>query len=120
MDRAAAASLDLVIPIYNEERVLPVLLERLDEVFAPEVLAANRISRVRYRFVDDGSRDHSAAIIAGHTGHPGRVVLYRLSRNFGHPNAVSAGLDHATGDTVAVLDADLQDPPELVLERLAR
>jgi dolichol-phosphate mannosyltransferase len=120
MDRAAAASLDLVIPIYNEERVLPALLARLDEVFAPDVLAENGISRIRYRFVDDGSHDRSAAILAGHSGHPGRVVLYRLSRNFGHPSAVSAGLDHATADAVAVLDADLQDPPELVLEMLAR
>jgi dolichol-phosphate mannosyltransferase len=48
------------------------------------------------------------------------VVVYRLSRNFGHPNAVSAGLDHADADVVAVLDADLQDPPELVLEMLDR
>lgn len=120
MDRAANASVDLVIPIYNEERVLPALLQRLDEVFAPDVLAARGISRVRYRFVDDGSRDASADILSNHDRHPGRVVLYRLSRNFGHASAVSAGLDHADADVVAVLDADLQDPPELVLDMLDR
>jgi glycosyltransferase involved in cell wall biosynthesis len=120
MDRAAAASLDLVIPIYNEEHVLPALLGRLDEVFTPAALEAKGISRVRYRFVDDGSRDRSAEILARHDGQPGSVIVYRLSRNFGHPNAVSAGLDHADADVVAVLDADLQDPPELVLEMIDR
>jgi len=120
MDRAANASVDLVIPIYNEERVLPTLLQRLDEVFAPDVLETHGISRVRYRFVDDGSRDASAELLANHDRHPERVVLYRLSRNFGHASAVSAGLDHADADVVAVLDADLQDPPELVLDMLAR
>jgi glycosyltransferase involved in cell wall biosynthesis len=120
MDRAAVASLDLVIPIYNEEHVLPALLGRLDEVLTPAALEAKGISRVRYRFVDDGSRDRSAEILARHDGQPGSVIVFRLSRNFGHPNAVSAGLDHADADVVAVLDADLQDPPELVLEMIDR
>jgi glycosyltransferase involved in cell wall biosynthesis len=120
MKRVTPASLDLVIPIYNEEQVLPTLLQRLDEVFSPEVLEANGIASVRYRFVDDGSRDRSAEILARHEGIAGRVVVYRLSRNFGHPNAVSAGLDHATADAVVVLDADLQDPPELILDMLVR
>ncbi len=120
MPRPSPATLDLVIPIYDEERVLPTLLSRLDEVFSPAALADHGISRVRYRFVDDGSRDASAAVICDHKAPPGRIVLYRLSRNFGHPNAVSAGLDHADADAVAVLDADLQDPPELVLEMLER
>ena len=57
MDRAAPASLDLVIPVYDEETVLPALLARLDDVFAAPVLEEKGISRVRYRFVDDGSRD---------------------------------------------------------------
>jgi glycosyltransferase involved in cell wall biosynthesis len=120
MDRSAPASVDLVIPIYNEESVLPALLRRLDQVFSPAELEARNIARVRYRFVDDGSRDRSAEILARHAGHPGRVVVYRLSRNFGHANAVSAGLDHADADVVAVMDADLQDPPEVVLEMLDR
>ncbi len=120
MPRVPEADLDLVIPVYNEERVLPALLRRLDEVFSPETLEANGIGRIRYRFVDDGSQDRSAEILATHSGINDRVVVYRLSRNFGHPNAISAGLDYANADAVAVLDADLQDPPELILGMLER
>ena len=120
MDRESPVKLDLVVPVYNEEDVLPLFLRRLDEVFTPETLRSHGIERIRFRLVDDGSRDRSAQIVGARTTSDERFVLYRLSRNFGHPGALTAGLDHADGDVVAVLDADLQDPPELVLEMLKR
>ena len=120
MERASPVKLDLVVPVYNEEDVLPLFLRRLDDIFTPETLRSHGIERIRFRLVDDGSRDRSAQIVGARIASDERFVLYRLSRNFGHPNALTAGLDHADGDVVAILDADLQDPPELILERLKR
>jgi dolichol-phosphate mannosyltransferase len=120
MDREAPVKLDLVVPVYDEEDVLPLFLQRLDDVFTPEALRSHGIERIRFRIVDDGSRDRSAQIVGARIASDERFVLYRLSRNFGHQGALTAGLDHADGDAVAVLDADLQDPPELVLEMLKR
>ncbi len=120
MDRESPVKLDLVVPVYNEEDVLPLFLRRLDDVFTPETLRSHGIERIRFRLVDDGSRDRSAQIVGARSTSDERFVLYRLSRNFGHPNALTAGLDHADGDVVAILDADLQDPPELVFEMLKR
>jgi polyisoprenyl-phosphate glycosyltransferase len=111
--------LDLIIPVYNEETTLPFLRERLNEVFPSSVLKEHGIRSVQYLLVDDGSKDQSAATIVDYIrqGFPARLI--RLSRNFGHQNAVTAGLENAKGDVVAVLDADLQDPPEVVLEMIA-
>jgi len=111
---SAAPRLSVVIPVYNEEAVLPLLVERLTRVLDtlagdPEVL-----------FVNDGSRDRSLEILAAAAARDGRLKVLDLSRNFGHPAAITAGLDHATGDAVVVMDADLQDPPELIPELLAR
>ena len=97
-----------VIPIYNEEQNLPDLLRRttaaLDLTGRPWELL----------LVDDGSRDRSAQIIRdAHAADP-RVKLIALSRNFGHQPAVTAGVHHAAGDAVILLDGDLQDPPELI------
>jgi dolichol-phosphate mannosyltransferase len=118
--RDSPLSLEIVIPVYNEETVLHLLLARLRAVFAPEELARHRIASVRYLIVDDGSADRTAAILADEVGRglPARVCC--LSRNFGHQNAVSAGLDLADADVVAVMDADLQDPPEAILAMLER
>lgn len=106
------SSLDIVIPIYNEEAVLDLLWDRIDKVFTLPAREGLGLGRVRYIFVDDGSRDRSAALIAERIRSGASAVLYRLSRNFGHQAAVAAGLDHADADAVAVMDADLQDPPE--------
>lgn len=119
-DRGEALTLDLVIPLYNEAEVIDILFETLDRTFSPENLGARNVVEVRYLFVDDGSSDSSAQIIAERIRAGASAVLYRLSRNFGHANAVSAGIDQATADLVAVLDADLQDPPEVVLEMIDR
>ena len=109
-----------MIPVYNESEVLDVLFEHLDRTFSDDVLAEKRLSRVRYVLVDDGSTDDTARIIAAkiHDGSP--ALLIRLSRNFGHASAISAGLDHSTADLVALLDADLQDPPAVVLKMIDR
>ena len=84
-----------------------------------ENLQLNQINSVRYLFIDDGSKDKSAEIINGYIKEGINATLYRFTRNFGHQNAVSAGLDNSTSDVVAVLDADLQDPPEVVLLMIA-
>jgi len=120
MKRADPVTLDIVIPIYNEEEALPALFERLQVVFAPDALRAAAIERVRFLIIDDGSTDRSAEIVARFIREGTSAVLYRLSRNFGHQSAVSAGLDRSTADLVAVLDADLQDPPEIVLDMVRR
>jgi polyisoprenyl-phosphate glycosyltransferase len=118
--RDRPVTLDLVIPIWNEEAVLGLLFERLAEAFSPARCAQSGIASVRYVIVDDGSRDRSAEMVRSAIERGAPAVLLRLSRNFGHQAAVSAGLDHATADLVAVIDADLQDPPELVHEMTAR
>jgi dolichol-phosphate mannosyltransferase len=121
MDTAARTrTLDLVIPIYNEAESLEMLFQELDRTFSRANLASKDIGRVRYLFVDDGSSDASARIVSEKIRAGAPAALYRLSRNFGHANALCAGLDHATADLVAVLDADLQDPPAVVLEMIDR
>lgn len=104
----------LVLPVFNEEAVLPILLPRLDALLEQLDGSAEVI------FVDDGSRDLSAFILEQRARTDARFRYIGLSRNFGHQVAISAGLDHARGEAVAVLDADLQDPPELLLELAAK
>jgi dolichol-phosphate mannosyltransferase len=115
---ARALTLDVVIPMYNEAEVLGLLFETLDRTFSWEHLTPRNIARVRYIFIDDGSSDDSARIVSDRIRAGAPAALYRLSRNFGHANALCAGLDHATADLVAFLDADLQDPPEVVLRMI--
>jgi dolichol-phosphate mannosyltransferase len=119
-DRGLEVTLDVVVPVYNEEDVLGLLFEGLDAAFAPARLAAHGIRGVHYILVDDGSTDRSPSLIASAIEGGLPATLIRFSRNFGHQAAVSAGLAHAAGDVVAVIDADLQDPPELVLEMVDR
>ena len=118
--REGYPSLDIVIPVYNEETVLPLLFERLESVFSPQALNRHHISRVRYVFVDDGSRDRTADIIHHYIRQGAPASLYRLSRNFGHQNALCAGIHHADADIVSILDADLQDPPEVIFEMIEK
>jgi dolichol-phosphate mannosyltransferase len=100
--------ISVVIPIFNEEQNLPELLRRT----AAALLTLGDDWEIL--FVDDGSRDASASIIrAAHAADP-RIKLLALSRNFGHQPAVTAGIHHARGDAVILLDGDLQDPPELI------
>jgi polyisoprenyl-phosphate glycosyltransferase len=103
-----------VIPVHNEESVLPELHRRLAEV------AGSLEGKSEFVLVDDGSADGSAEVIRGLRQSDPRVKLVSLSRNFGHQVAISAGLDFASGDAVVIMDADLQDPPEVVPELAER
>lgn len=102
--------LSCVIPVYNEREVLPLCLQRLARV--SDSLGIN----CELLFVDDGSRDGSAEYLIEQAGDNPAIKVIRLSRNFGKEAALTAGLDYARGDAVIVLDADLQDPPELIPE----
>ncbi len=105
----------VVVPCYNEENMIEAFLERIRCV--PQGLPEYAFG---YVFVDDGSRDGTAARVVDEAGHDPRVKLVRLSRNFGHQRAITAGLDFCQGDFVVVIDADLQDPPEAIPEILGR
>ena len=109
-----APTLSLVLPVYNEEEVLPALLERLRTLLERLKLSTEVI------FVDDGSADRTLPLLREAAGADPRLRILSLSRNFGHQPAISAGLDHALGDAVVVMDGDLQDPPEVVAELVAR
>ncbi len=100
--------LSVVVPVFNEQENLPTLLTRLTTVMATIGLAYEII------FVDDGSRDASVDLLCRFAGDDARIRVIELARNFGHQVAISAGLDHARGNGVIVMDADLQDPPEVL------
>jgi dolichol-phosphate mannosyltransferase len=102
-----APRISVVVPVYNEEENLPVLYDRLVAVLRP-------LGSYEIVFVDDGSRDGSAGIVGDLERRDAGVRLVSFSRNFGHQAALSAGLDHARGRAVVLMDADLQDPPELL------
>jgi glycosyltransferase involved in cell wall biosynthesis len=105
---ARRAELSVVAPVYNESDNIGPLLERL----AP--ILADCVSSYEIIFVDDGSTDHTLAILrAAHAADP-RVRALSLSRNFGKEVAIAAGLDHAQGAAVVIMDADLQHPPEAI------
>ncbi len=100
----------IVIPVFNEEAVLPELVARLTALFDTQ-----RDYRWRAVLVDDGSRDGSAAFVAATAARDPRFEPVELSRNFGFQAALSAGLAHAReADAIVTMDADLQDPPEVI------
>jgi dolichol-phosphate mannosyltransferase len=98
----------IVVPFLNEKENLPVLLERLAGTFA------GRAEDWELLLVDDGSTDGSAEWAVAQAQANSHVRVVRLSRNFGHQLAITAGLDRSDGDAVVVMDADLQDPPETI------
>jgi glycosyltransferase involved in cell wall biosynthesis len=104
--------LSIVIPVYNEAEVLPQLLSTLERVMAGTAISYELI------VVDDGSSDGTASILKAAAAEDRRLKVLSFSRNFGHQAAITAGLDHASGEAVVVMDADLQDPPELLPEML--
>jgi len=104
----------IIIPVYNEEETLPELRRRLGELLdrldgSGEIL-----------LVDDGSTDRSFELMSASVDADSRFRAIRLSRNFGHQLAITAGIDLAQGDAVVIMDADLQDPPEVVVEMAER
>ncbi|MEO0108591.1 MAG: glycosyltransferase family 2 protein [candidate division WOR-3 bacterium] len=104
--------ISVVVPVYSERDVLPETYRRTRAVLSRLDLD------YEFVFVDDGSRDDSYEILADLARQDPRVRVLRLSRNFGQQIAVTAGLDHAAGDVVVVMDADLQDDPELIRQFL--
>lgn len=100
--------LSVVVPAYNEEEVLPTFHERLSKVLDSMEVDAEIV------YVNDGSMDHTMAVLQAAREKDPRIAILDLSRNFGKEIAMTAGLDHAHGDVVVVIDADLQDPPELI------
>src|SRR5215218_6148206 len=104
----------VVVPVFNEQEGLAELQRRIDEALGG-IDGGHEVV-----YVDDGSVDGSAALLEVVARERDDVVLVRLSRNFGMEIAMSAGMDHTRGDFVALLHADLQDPPELIVEMLVR
>lgn len=106
-------TLSIIIPMYNEEESLPLLYNRLTG------LADNiKDYDIEFLFVNDGSKDNSLEIVKQLHKVDKRVCYLNLSRNFGKEVAMGAAFDYVTGDAVAIIDADLQDPPELIIEML--
>ena len=103
--------LSIGIPVYNEEEVLPELLKRVLCVLDQVPGGPHEVV-----FVDDGSTDRSRQLLLKAARRDVRVKVVVLSRNFGHQAALSAALDHATGDALVLMDADLQDEPEVIPE----
>ncbi len=110
-------TLTVVIPIFNEEEVLPELARRLREVIA---VWETQIASWEVVFVNDGSRDESLTQLKALAAAEPRFKVISFSRNFGHQMAITAGLDRAEGEAVVIMDADLQDPPEVVSEMITR
>jgi glycosyltransferase involved in cell wall biosynthesis len=98
----------IVVPVYNEEAILPMFVERLTR------LLEGMGEPFEIIFVNDGSRDTSPSLLREFRAKDERVKYVSLSRNFGHQVAITAGLDHAAGAAVVVMDADQQDPPEVI------
>ena len=104
----------LIIPVYNEQESIASLLARLDSL-------DNSVSSYQFEllFINDGSQDKTLDIITKHAQKDTRISYINLSRNFGKEIAMLAGIDHAEGDAAVIIDADLQDPPELIKEMIA-
>jgi len=107
--------LSVIIPCFNEEEVIHETVRRLKS-FCSEL---NNLD-IELIFVDDGSRDHTRDILKDFIAEDSRVKLIGFARNFGHQIAVTAGIDAANGDAVVLIDADLQDPPEVIHQMVAK
>jgi dolichol-phosphate mannosyltransferase len=102
----------IVVPMYNEEEVIAETYKRLSEVMQRQPETYELV------FVNDGSRDRTTSIVREIAARDSALRLIDFSRNFGHQVAISAGMDYAVGDAIVVIDADLQDPPEVILQMI--
>lgn len=107
--------ISLIVPCYNEEEALPILYNAICDV-------ANDLSAYEFEFIfiNDGSRDRTSEVIKSIADKDSRVRYIIFSRNFGKESAMYAGLEKSKGDYVAILDADMQDPPSLIPEMVRR
>lgn len=105
--------ISIIIPAYNEEEALPALMERITK-FADDTKDYD----FEFLFVNDGSKDRTIELIKEYRKKDKRVCYVDFARNFGKETAMKAGIDYATGDAVVFLDADLQDPPEVITEMI--
>lgn len=105
-------TLDIIVPVFNEEDCLDEILRRLNGVKD----SFKNILDVSFLFVNDGSRDKSADILKAFSEKYDYVKVINFARNFGHQIAVTAGINNTNADYVAIIDADLQDPPELIVD----
>jgi len=108
-------TLSIIVPCFNEEAVIGVTYSRLKKVLSE----LNNISS-RIIFINDGSKDKTRDILSGIAAEDKSVQVINFSRNFGHQKAVTAGIHHCSTDLAIIIDADLQDPPELIPELLAK
>ena len=106
--------ISVVVPLFNEASNIPALTERLRRV-----IEQNPTLQWEVLYVNDGSSDESDWLLSNLTLKYSWLTAVHLSRNFGHQNAITAGMDHSTGDAVVVMDGDLQDPPELIPKMVA-
>ncbi len=111
-DANACFHLSVVVPVFNEQEVLREFYQRTATVLSGIDASAEII------FINDGSSDYSLTVLQDLQAEDSRVAIVDLSRNFGKEIAMTAGLDHACGDAVIIIDADLQDPPELIPEMI--
>mgnify|MGYP000463831098 CR=1 FL=1 len=102
----------VVIPVFNEEKVLHESYRRLTRVMKKSG------GQYELLFVNDGSRDRTGEILTRLSGKDPQVRVLSFSRNFGHQIAITAGMDYAEGQAIVIIDADLQDPPELILKMI--
>jgi len=115
MSKKVQITLSVVVPCFNEEAVIDMTHSTIKQM-----LGGRSDFDLEVIYVDDGSQDNTASIIEGFMDGDDSVRLVPLSRNFGHQAAVTAGMEAARGDIVAIMDADLQDPPEIILEMFAK
>lgn len=113
MSATAISRICLIVPCYNEQDVLPEFIRRVRRL--SETLTDVQVETI---YIDDGSTDATASLLATHAAEDPAMRVVVLSRNFGHQAAITAGIDHCDADGAIILDADLQDPPELAAEIL--
>ncbi len=106
--------LSIVVPVYNEQEVIEETYRRLSEVFKDYFM------KVEYIFINDGSKDNTYFKLGQIAKNNPQVRIINFARNFGHQIAITAGMDYAKGDAVVIIDADLQDPPEVIMQMVEK
>ncbi len=106
--------LSIVVPVYNEQEVIDETFKRLSAVFKDYFM------NIEYIFINDGSKDNTYFKLGEIAKNNPEVRIINFARNFGHQIAITAGMDYAKGDAVVIIDADLQDPPEVILQMVEK